>query len=75
MWTGIFAYNTTTGQLYRNCVALRNAETDASRVASLFGSECGVSPAWFDAIPTTVCNENPSGELLLSSPTAIWKVT
>lgn len=55
-WTGIFAYSTTTGQLYNNCVALRSAETDATKVANMYGS-CGVAPAWFPAVPTTVCME------------------
>eukprot|EP00775_Hariotina_reticulata_P007715 gene7715-7914_t len=55
-WTGIMAYSQSTNQLYKNCVRLRAAETDARRVATFFG-DCGVAPTLFPAAPTSVCLE------------------
>lgn len=57
-WLGMFAYNTTTGQLYRNCVQLRSA-TAAANVPALFGN-CGVAPTALSGAPTAVCMETSS---------------
>lgn len=57
-YQGLFAYNKTTGQLYRNCVTLRSA-TAAVNVPALFG-DCGVAPTAFSGIPAAACMETAS---------------
>jgi hypothetical protein len=57
IWTGLYAYNTRTGQLHENCLILRSSFTSNNTIANLFGADCGVAPKWFSGVPTTVCLE------------------
>jgi hypothetical protein len=57
IWTGLYAYSTSTGQLHENCLILRSNQTSDDTIANLFGADCGVAPKWFSGVPTTVCLE------------------
>lgn len=64
-WAGVYAYDKTSGAVVTDCVKFRPSQATPSADVVYWLGSCGQAPAAAPDVPTRVCLEPFSGELVL----------